>query len=234
MQFDPAQYESKQVFYKSKDGTKIPMIITYKKGTVMNGKNPLLLYAYGGFNISLTPAFSTSNIILMEHGGIYAVPNLRGGGEYGETWHKAGIKMKKQNVFDDFIAAAEYLIKNKYTSKDYLAISGGSNGGLLVGAVMTQRPDLCKVAFPAVGVMDMLRYNNLPPAQDGAMIMAPPRTAKKCLNICINIRHIMRLKPANYPRRWLPLPTMTTGWCLRTHSNLVRACRNIRKDRRRC
>ena len=159
VQFDPDQYESKQVFYASKDGTKIPMIITYKKGIKLNGKNPTLLYGYGGFNISLTPAFSTSNIILLEHGGVYAVPNLRGGGEYGGKWHKAGIRMKKQNVFDDFIAAAEYLIRNKYTSKDFLAISGGSNGGLLVGAVMTQRPDICKVALPAVGVMDMLRYN---------------------------------------------------------------------------
>jgi prolyl oligopeptidase len=151
VQFDPEQYESKQVFYNSKDKTRIPMIITYKKGTVLNGENPLMLYAYGGFGVSLTPAFSTSNIILLEHGGIYAVPNLRGGGEYGETWHKKGIKMKKQNVFDDFIAAAEYLIKNKYTSKQHLAISGGSNGGLLIGAMLTQRPDLFKVAFPAVG-----------------------------------------------------------------------------------
>ncbi len=159
VQFDPSQYESKQVFYSSKDGTKIPMIITYKKGTVLNGKNPLLLYAYGGFGVNLSPSFSTSNIILMEQGGIYAVPNLRGGGEYGEKWHTAGTKMQKQNVFDDFIAAAEYLIANKYTSTPYLAISGGSNGGLLVGAVMAQRPELFKVAFPAVGVMDMLRYN---------------------------------------------------------------------------
>jgi prolyl oligopeptidase len=159
VQFDPDQFESKQVFYTSKDGTRIPMIITYKKGIKLKGKNPTMLYGYGGFNISLTPAFSTSNIILLENGGVFAVPNIRGGGEYGGKWHKAGIKMKKQNVFDDFIAAAEYLIRNKYTSKDYLAISGGSNGGLLVGAVMTQRPDLCKVAFPAVGVMDMLRYN---------------------------------------------------------------------------
>ncbi|HEY9196406.1 MAG TPA: prolyl oligopeptidase family serine peptidase, partial [Mucilaginibacter sp.] len=127
VKFDPEQYESKQVFYTSKDKTRIPMIITYKKGTVFNGDNPLMLYAYGGFGVSLTPAFSTSNIILLEHGGIYAVPNLRGGGEYGETWHKKGIKMKKQNVFDDFIAAAEYLIKNKYTSKEKLAVSGGSN-----------------------------------------------------------------------------------------------------------
>ena len=157
--FDPVNYESKQVFYNSKDGTKIPMIITYKKGVVMNGKNPTLLYAYGGFGVSLTPAFSTSNIILLDQGGIYAVPNIRGGGEYGEDWHLAGTKMKKQNVFDDFIAAAEYLVKNNYTSKEYLAISGGSNGGLLVGAVMSQRPELFKVAFPAVGVLDMLRYN---------------------------------------------------------------------------
>lgn len=157
--FDPTKYESKQVFYPSKDGTKIPMIITYKKGISLDGNNPTLLYAYGGFNISLTPAFSTSNILLLEQGGIYAVANLRGGGEYGDKWHDAGTKMQKQNVFDDFIAAGEFLIKEKYTSKDYLAISGGSNGGLLVGAVMTQRPDLFKVAFPAVGVLDMLRYN---------------------------------------------------------------------------
>ncbi len=159
VQFDPAQYESKQVFYTSKDGTKIPMIITMKKGTELNGKNPLMLYGYGGFSISLTPSFSISNLVFMENGGIYAVPNLRGGGEYGDDWHNAGIKMKKQNVFDDFIAAAEYLIKHNYTAKDYLAISGASNGGLLVGACMTQRPDLYRVCFPAVGVLDMLRYH---------------------------------------------------------------------------
>jgi prolyl oligopeptidase len=159
VQFDPKEYESKQLFYTSKDGARIPMIITYKKGIKLNGKNPVLLYGYGGFNISLTPSFSTSNIVFMEHGGIYAVANLRGGGEYGDKWHNAGIKMSKQNVFNDFIAAGEYLIKEQYTSKDYLAISGGSNGGLLVGACMTQRPDLFKVCFPAVGVMDMLRYN---------------------------------------------------------------------------
>lgn len=157
--FDPEAYESKQVFYHSKDGTKVPMIITYKKGTELNGKNPTILYGYGGFNISLTPSFSIANAVWLEQGGIYAVPNLRGGGEYGKEWHDAGIKMKKQNVFDDFIAAAEYLIENKYTSSDYLAIRGGSNGGLLVGATMTQRPDLMKVALPAVGVMDMLRYH---------------------------------------------------------------------------
>ena len=157
--FNSADYESKQVFYTSKDGTKIPMIITYKKGTQLNGKNPTILYGYGGFNVSLTPAFSISNAVWLENGGIYAVANLRGGGEYGKKWHDAGTQLKKQNVFDDFIAAAEYLIKEKYTSSDYLAIKGGSNGGLLVGAVMTQRPDLVKVALPAVGVLDMLRYH---------------------------------------------------------------------------
>ena len=159
VQFDASKYESKQVFYTSKDNSRIPMIITYKKGTKLDGKNPTLLYGYGGFNISLTPSFSTSNIILLEQGGIYAVANLRGGGEYGENWHIAGTKLNKQNVFDDFIAAAEYLIQNKYTSPEKLGIAGGSNGGLLVGAAMTQRPELFKVALPAVGVLDMLRYH---------------------------------------------------------------------------
>lgn len=157
--FDATHYESKQVFYTSKDGTKIPMMITYKKGIKLNGKNPTLLYGYGGFNISLMPTFSVANAVWLELGGVYAVPNLRGGGEYGKQWHDAGTKMQKQNVFDDFIAAAEYLIKEKYTSPQYLAIRGGSNGGLLVGATMLQRPDLFKVALPAVGVLDMLRYH---------------------------------------------------------------------------
>ncbi len=157
--FDPENYESKQVFYTSKDGTKVPMIITHKKGVELNGKNPTILYGYGGFNISLTPSFSITNSVWMEQGGVYAVPNLRGGGEYGKKWHIAGTQMQKQNVFDDFIAAAEYLIAEGYTSPDYLAIRGGSNGGLLVGATMTQRPDLMKVALPAVGVLDMLRYH---------------------------------------------------------------------------
>lgn len=157
--FDPDQYETKQVFYTSKDGTRIPMFIVHKKGIELNGKNPTYLYAYGGFNISLKPAFSTQRLVWLENNGIYAQPNLRGGGEYGEEWHKAGTKMQKQNVFDDFIAAGEYLIENNYTSSDYLAIAGGSNGGLLVGATMTQRPDLAKVALPAVGVLDMLRYH---------------------------------------------------------------------------
>jgi prolyl oligopeptidase len=157
--FNSEEYTSEQIFYTSKDGTKVPMIITYKKGTKLNGKNPTILYGYGGFNINQTPVFSATNALWLELGGIYAVPNIRGGGEYGEKWHLAGTKLNKQNVFDDFIAAAEYLIANKYTSADYLALRGGSNGGLLVGAVMTQRPDLMKVALPAVGVMDMLRYH---------------------------------------------------------------------------
>ncbi|MDR0229677.1 MAG: prolyl oligopeptidase family serine peptidase [Flavobacteriaceae bacterium] len=159
VKFDATKYESKQVFYTSKDGTKVPMIITHKKGLKLDGKNPTMLYAYGGFNVSLTPSFSIANAIWLENGGVYAVPNLRGGGEYGKEWHVAGTQKQKQNVFDDFIAAAQYLIDNKYTTSDFLAIKGGSNGGLLVGATMTQRPDLMKVALPAVGVLDMLRYH---------------------------------------------------------------------------
>jgi len=157
--FNSELYNSKQVFYTSKDGTQVPMIITHKKGVLLDGKNPTILYGYGGFNISLTPSFSITNAIWMEQGGVYAVPNLRGGGEFGKKWHDAGTQLKKQNVFDDFIAAATYLIEEKYTSSDYLAIRGGSNGGLLVGATMTQRPDLMRVALPAVGVLDMLRYH---------------------------------------------------------------------------
>ncbi len=157
--FSSDQYESKQVFYTSKDGAKVPMIITHKKGLKLDGKNPTMLYGYGGFNISLTPSFSIANAVWLENGGVYAVPNIRGGGEYGKEWHVAGTQMQKQNVFDDFIAAAEYLIAENYTSSDFLAIRGGSNGGLLVGACMTQRPELFKVALPAVGVLDMLRYH---------------------------------------------------------------------------
>lgn len=157
--FDGSQFVSKQVFYKSKDGTQVPMIITHHKDTKLDGTNPTMLYGYGGFNVSLTPSFSSTVAAWLELGGVYAVPNIRGGGEYGKAWHKAGTQMQKQNVFDDFIAAAEYLIDNKYTSSDYLALRGGSNGGLLVAAVMTQRPELAKVALPAVGVLDMLRYH---------------------------------------------------------------------------
>lgn len=158
-QFKSDEYETRQVFFTSKDGTKVPMFITGKKGFTLNGTNPVLMYGYGGFNIPQTPGFNISNAFWMEQGGLYVVINLRGGNEYGEAWHKGGMLDKKQNVFDDFIGAAEYLIKNKYTNKDRLAIRGGSNGGLLVGACMTQRPDLFRVALPAVGVMDMLRYH---------------------------------------------------------------------------
>lgn len=159
VQFNSDDFESKQVFYTSKDGTKVPMIITHKKGIELNGNNPTILYGYGGFNVSLQPRFSSTRAAWLELGGVYAVANLRGGGEYGKKWHNAGTKLQKQNVFDDFIAAAEYLFSENITSSDKLAVMGGSNGGLLVGAVMTQRPDLFKVALPAVGVLDMLRYH---------------------------------------------------------------------------
>ncbi|MGD1891855.1 MAG: prolyl oligopeptidase family protein [Cyclobacteriaceae bacterium] len=159
LDINPEDFETKQIFYESKDGTKIPMFIVHRKGMEMDGQNPTYLYAYGGFNISLTPSFSVVRLYWLENGGVFAMPNLRGGGEYGEAWHEAGMQMNKQNVFDDFIASAEYLKDNQYTSTENLAIAGGSNGGLLVGATMTQRPDLCQVALPAVGVMDMLRYH---------------------------------------------------------------------------
>ena len=157
--FDPTQFEAKQVFVTSKDGTKVPAFIVAKKGLVLDGNNPTLLYAYGGFNISLLPSFSAARVAFLEQGGVFVQANLRGGGEYGESWHQQGMKEKKQNVFDDFIAVADWLVANRYTSRDRLAIQGGSNGGLLVGAVMTQRPDIAKVALPAVGVMDMLRFH---------------------------------------------------------------------------
>ncbi|MGB3237469.1 MAG: prolyl oligopeptidase family serine peptidase, partial [Geitlerinemataceae cyanobacterium] len=157
--FDPTEYTTQQIFYTSKDGTRVPMFITHKKELELNGKNPTYLYGYGGFNISLTPSFSVGQLVWMELGGVLAIPNLRGGGEYGEAWHQAGTKLKKQNVFDDFIAAAEWLIANGYTNAGQLAIGGGSNGGLLVGACMTQRPDLFAAALPAVGVLDMLRFH---------------------------------------------------------------------------
>ena len=197
--FNPADFETEQVFYESKDGTKIPMFIVYKKGLKKNGKSPTYLYAYGGFNISLTPRFSLTNLILLENGGIYAQPNLRGGGEYGEEWHKAGIKMKKQNVFDDFIAAAEYLKDNKYTSKEYLAIAGGSNGGLLVGAVMTQKPDIAQVAFPAVGVMDMLRYHKFTAGAGWASDYGNADESKEMFEYLIGYSPLHNINEAEYP-----------------------------------
>ncbi|MDQ3133158.1 MAG: prolyl oligopeptidase family serine peptidase, partial [Acidobacteriota bacterium] len=159
VKFNPADYEVKQIKYKSKDGTSVPMFIVHKKGLKLDGTNPTLLYGYGGFSVSLTPGFSVSRLVWLENGGVFAMPNIRGGAEYGEDWHKAGTKLQKQNVFDDFIGAAEYLIKEKYTQPSKLAISGGSNGGLLVGAVLNQRPELFGAALPAVGVMDMLRFH---------------------------------------------------------------------------
>jgi prolyl oligopeptidase len=198
--FDPSKYESKQVFFTSKDGTRVPMIITYKKGLVLNGKNPALLYGYGGFNISLTPAFSTSVVVLLEQGAVYAVPNLRGGGEYGEKWHLAGTKMQKQNVFDDFIAAAEYLVKSKYTSSGKLAIMGGSNGGLLVGATMAQRPELFKVALPAVGVMDMLRYHKFTAGAGWSFDYGTAEDSKEMFEYLHHYSPVHALKPGvKYP-----------------------------------
>ena len=157
--FDPSAYETKQIFYSSKDGTRVPMFITARKGLKLDGATPTLLYAYGGFDIPLKPGFSVTNLVWLEMGGIYALPNLRGGGEYGKAWHEAGTKERKQNVFDDYIAAAEWLCAQHYTAPAHLVISGASNGGLLIGATLNQRPDLCRVAWPAVGVMDMLRFH---------------------------------------------------------------------------
>lgn len=197
--FNPEDFVTEQVFYQSKDGTEIPMFIVYKKGLTKNGKNPTYLYGYGGFNISITPRFSLTSLILLENGGIYAQPNLRGGGEYGEKWHKAGIKMLKQNVFDDFIAAAEYLKDNNYTSSDYLAIAGGSNGGLLVGAVMTQGPDLARVAFPAVGVLDMLRYHKFTAGAGWISDYGSAEESKEMFEYLLGYSPLHNINEAEYP-----------------------------------
>jgi len=199
LKFVPTQYVTEQVFYPSKDGTKVPMFIVHKKGLEKNGKNPTMLYAYGGFNISLTPSFSTSRMLMLEQGGVFAQPSLRGGGEYGEDWHKAGMKEKKQNVFDDFIAAAEYLKAMKWTDTDHLAINGGSNGGLLVGAVMTQRPDLCKVAFPEVGVLDMLRYQKFTAGFGWTPEYGDASNSKEEFDYLIKYSPLHNAKPAKYP-----------------------------------
>ena len=205
--FNSEEYESNQVFYTSKDGTKIPMIITYKKGLKLNGQNPTMLYGYGGFNVSLTPSFSIANAVWMENGGVYAVPNLRGGGEYGKKWHDAGTKMQKQNVFDDFIAAAEYLIAQKYTSTNFLAIRGGSNGGLLVGATMTQRPDLMKVALPAVGVMDMLRYHTFTAGAGWAYDYGTSQDSKEMFEYIKGYSPVQNVKAGTH----YPATMVTTG-----------------------
>lgn len=199
VKFNADQYESKQVFYTSKDGTKVPMILTYKKGIELNGKNPTILYGYGGFNISLTPSFSVSRVPWLENGGIYAVANLRGGGEYGREWHDAGTQMQKQNVFDDFIAAAEYLFANGYTSSEKLAIKGGSNGGLLVGATMTQRPDLAAVALPAVGVLDMLRYHKFTAGAGWAYDYGTADDNEEMFNYLLNYSPVHNVKAVEYP-----------------------------------
>ncbi len=205
--FVSQNYESKQVFYTSKDGTKVPLIITYKKGLKLNGKNPTILYGYGGFNISLTPRFQIANAVWLEQGGIYAVANLRGGGEYGKKWHNAGTQMQKQNVFDDFIAAAEYLIDHQYTSRDYLAISGRSNGGLLVGAVMTQRPDLIKVALPGVGVLDMLRYHTFTAGAGWAYDYGTSEQSKAMFEYLKNYSPVHNVKKGTH----YPATLVTTG-----------------------
>ena len=198
--FDSNDYKSEQIFYKSEDGTKIPMIITYKKGIKFNGQNPTILYGYGGFNISIRPSFSIANAVWLEQGGIYAVPNLRGGGEYGKEWHKAGTQQKKQNVFNDFIAAAEFLIKNKFTNPEFLAIRGGSNGGLLVGATMTQRPELMKVALPAVGVLDMLRYHKFTSGAGWAYDYGTSEDSKEMFDYLKSYSPVHNVKEdTNYP-----------------------------------
>lgn len=198
---------SKQVFYTSKDGTKIPMIITHRKDLKLDGTNPTILYGYGGFNVSLTPAFSIANAVWLENGGIYAVPNLRGGGEYGKKWHDAGTKLQKQNVFDDFIAAAEYLISKNYTSKEYLAARGGSNGGLLVGAALTQRPDLFKVALPAVGVLDMLRYHTFTSGAGWAYDYGTSADSKEMFNYIKGYSPLHNIKKGTH----YPATLITTG-----------------------
>ncbi|MEQ9425320.1 MAG: prolyl oligopeptidase family serine peptidase [Cyclobacteriaceae bacterium] len=198
--FNKDDYETKQVFYTSKDGTKVPMFITYKKGLELNGKNPTWLYSYGGFNISLRPSFSVANLVWMENGGVYAMPNIRGGGEYGEEWHVAGTKLHKKNVFEDFIAAGEYLINEGYTSSEYLVIRGGSNGGLLIGATINMRPDLAAVAYPAVGVMDMLRYQYFTIGRAWAYDYGTSEQSKEMFDYLYSYSPIHNIKPGvDYP-----------------------------------
>lgn len=207
IKFNPDDYESKQVFYTSKDGTKVPMMISYKKGIKLDGTNPTILYGYGGFNISLTPSFSVTNAVWMENGGIYAVANLRGGGEYGKKWHDGGRQLNKLNVFHDFIAAAEYLKKENYTSSNHLALSGGSNGGLLVGAVMTMEPKLAKVALPAVGVLDMLRYHTFTAGAGWAYDYGTANDSKEMFEYIKGYSPVHNVKPG----QCYPATLVTTG-----------------------
>ncbi|EHN70757.1 prolyl oligopeptidase family serine peptidase [Aliivibrio fischeri] len=198
--FDSEKFESKQVFYTSKDGTQIPMLISYRKGIELDGSNPTILYGYGGFNVSLTPSFSGVMASWLELGGVYAIPNIRGGGEYGKEWHKAGTQQQKQNVFDDFIAAAEFLISEKYTDSSHLAIRGGSNGGLLVGVCMTQRPELFKVALPAVGVLDMLRYHTFTSGEGWAYDYGTSEQSEEMFNYLLNYSPVHNVKEGvEYP-----------------------------------
>jgi prolyl oligopeptidase len=199
VKFNPDDFVIKQEFYKSADGTSIPMFIIHRKDLKINGKNPAMLYGYGGFNISLTPSFSVATIMYLEKGGIYAVANIRGGGEYGEEWHQSGTKLKKQNVFDDFIAAAEYLIESGYSNPDQLTIRGGSNGGLLVGAVTNQRPDLFKVALPAVGVLDMLRYQKFTIGYAWATDYGTVDESEEMFKYLLNYSPYHNVKAQDYP-----------------------------------
>ena len=232
---DTNQYETKQVFVTSKDGAKVPMFLVHKKGLVLDGNNPTLMYGYGGFNIATTPGFNSLRIALLEQGFVYASVNMRGGSEYGEAWHDAGTKLKKQNVFDDFIAAAEWLIANKYTNPAKLAAQGGSNGGLLVGAVINQRPDLFRVAIPQVGVMDMLRFHKFTIGWNWIADYGSSDNAeefKALLRLFAAAQHQGRRRSIR--RRSSPPPITTIASCRRIRSSTRRRCRRRRARRTRC